>query len=149
MSARLSFPSLHQGGPILRRSIVALDHDIENYDLIYLAHLEKRALSPPKLSRCLRSILLPGRQKARTGLRLATAILILCESVNGQTQHICENAVDLRPICPLTVCNTVPPSVRPIGTPTVPPIGTTSCAPQQVQVQNVYTGQYEWKTVCR
>jgi hypothetical protein len=44
-------------------------------------------------------------------------------------------------------CGVVPPSVQPIQRPTVPPIGTSSCSQQQVQ--NRYTGRYEWQTICR
>ena len=71
----------------------------------------------------------------------------VCRCVNGQMQPLCQNAIDLPPICPPTVCNITPPSLVPIQQPRVPPIGTTGC--RQAQVQNPRTGQYEWREVCR
>jgi hypothetical protein len=70
----------------------------------------------------------------------------VCQCVNGQMQPICENAMDLPPLCPPTICGIVPPSIRPIAPPMIPPIGTNSCGPEQVQ--NLVTGIYEWRTVC-
>lgn len=70
-----------------------------------------------------------------------------CQCVNGQMQALCESAIDIRPICPPTICGIVPPSIRPIETPMIPPIGTRSC--RKEQVQNRYTGMYEWQTICQ
>ena len=70
-----------------------------------------------------------------------------CTCVNGQNVPLCTSSIDLRPICPPRICPITPPSVQPIQPPVVPPIGTTNC--QQEQVLNIYTGQYEWRTVCR
>lgn len=68
-----------------------------------------------------------------------------CVCINGAIQPVCSSAIEIRPICPPTICPIVPPSVRPIPTPMVPPIGTRHCAPQQVW--NGY--RYEWRTICR
>jgi hypothetical protein len=70
-----------------------------------------------------------------------------CACVNGQVRPICQNAYDPPPVCAPQVCQIVPPSVAPIQTPMVPPVGTSNC--QQVQVFNQYTGQYQWRTLCR
>lgn len=69
-----------------------------------------------------------------------------CSCVNGQVQAICQNAMDLHPICSPQICPIVPPAVRPIQQPTVPPIGTSSCGKEQVL--NPSTHLYEWQTVC-
>lgn len=70
-----------------------------------------------------------------------------CSCVNGQVQPICTSSIDIRPICSPRICPIVPPAVRPIATPIVPPIGTRTC--RMEQVVNPYTGQYEWKQICR
>jgi hypothetical protein len=70
-----------------------------------------------------------------------------CRCVNGQIVPLCDNTLEIAPICPPTICDIVPPSVRPIGVPTIPPIGTQYCAPEQVL--NPYTHMYEWRTICR
>jgi hypothetical protein len=70
-----------------------------------------------------------------------------CTCINGSPEAVCSSAIDLRPICPPTICPIVPPSVRPIDTPRVPPIGTSYCTNQQVM--NPYTHQYEWRQICR
>ena len=70
-----------------------------------------------------------------------------CACVDGHVQAICENAIDLKPICAPQICQIVPPSVRPIQAPTMPPIGTRSCGPHQVF--NPQTGRYEWQSLCR
>lgn len=69
-----------------------------------------------------------------------------CACINGVMQAICQNAIDLKPICPPTVCGIVPPSIAPIQRPRVPPIGTTSC--RQAQVYNQATRRYEWRELC-
>ena len=71
----------------------------------------------------------------------------ICQCVNGHMQAICTSTLDVRPICPPTVCPIMTPSVRPIDMPRVPPIGTTQCSNQQVL--NPYTRQYEWRQICR
>jgi hypothetical protein len=71
----------------------------------------------------------------------------VCRCMNGQNVPLCDNAIDLRPICPPMVCPITPPSVTPIQAPVLPPIGTQSCSQQQVL--NPRTGQYEWRTICR
>lgn len=71
----------------------------------------------------------------------------VCRCVNGTMQPLCSSAIAVPPICPPTVCGIVPPSIPPIMQPTIPPIGTQSC--RQAQVQNPFTGQFEWQTICR
>lgn len=71
----------------------------------------------------------------------------VCRCMNGTNQPICERAIDLRPICPLTVCPLQPPSVTPITPLSVPPIGTSSC--REVQVLNPDTQQYQWQKICQ
>ncbi len=71
----------------------------------------------------------------------------VCRCVNGEVKPLCQNAIDLPPICAPLVCPIVPPRVEPIMPPKVPPVGTSSC--HQEQVLNPYTRQYEWKIVCR
>lgn len=70
-----------------------------------------------------------------------------CTCLNGQNQPICDNAIDVRPICPPRVCPIEPPSVRPIQPPTVPPVGTRSCRLEQVWDHNYQ--RYVWKNICR
>src|ERR1700722_20344086 len=56
----------------------------------------------------------------------------VCECVNGQVQPLCENAIDLAPICSPTICPIMSPSIAPIQPPTIPPIGTSSCQEARV-----------------
>jgi hypothetical protein len=70
-----------------------------------------------------------------------------CSCVDGQMQPVCESAIDLRPLCPVTVCAIPPALARPIQPPVLPPLGTTKCT--QRQVLDPDTGQYEWQSVCR
>jgi hypothetical protein len=69
-----------------------------------------------------------------------------CACVNGTVQAICESAIDLKPLCPPTLCPLAPPAITPIAAPTLPPIGTSHCAPKQVVDPN--TGEYIWRTLC-
>jgi hypothetical protein len=69
-----------------------------------------------------------------------------CQCVNGHMQPLCDNAIDLPPICPPTVCPIMSPSIAPISPPTLPPLGTTSC--QQARVCDPY-GNCRWEQVCR
>src|SRR5882672_32253 len=71
----------------------------------------------------------------------------LCRCVNGAMLPLCQTAIELPPICPPTVCQIVPPSIAPIQMPYIPPIGTAAC--RMVQVQNGWSGRYEWRQVCR
>lgn len=50
----------------------------------------------------------------------------VCRCVNEVMQPLCDNAIEIRPICPPTVCQ--------------------HCVPQQVF--NNHTRMYEWRTVC-
>lgn len=69
-----------------------------------------------------------------------------CRCVNGEVVPICDNALDIPPICPPGICPPPPPSIRPIEPPTIPPIGTSNC--RYEQVLNPQTGRYEWKLIC-
>jgi hypothetical protein len=71
----------------------------------------------------------------------------VCRCVNGNMEPICSSSLDIPPVCPATLCGITPPSVRPISPPVIPPIGTRNC--RKEQVQNPYTGIYQWKTICR
>ena len=52
----------------------------------------------------------------------------ICQCVNGHMQPLCQNAIDLPPICPPTICPIMSPSIAPINPPTIPPIGTSGVA---------------------
>ena len=70
-----------------------------------------------------------------------------CLCVGGAMQAVCSSSVDLPPVCPPTLCGIPPPSLAPVPSPTLPPLGTRSCS--QRQVENRYTGRYEWREICR
>ena len=70
-----------------------------------------------------------------------------CRCVNGQVKAICQNSLDLPPICAPTICPIVPPSIKPIPQPSIPPLGTTAC--DLKEVLNPITHQYEWKRICQ
>ena len=70
----------------------------------------------------------------------------VCRCVNGEVVPICDNPLDIPPICPPAICPPPPPSIRPIEPPTIPPIGTSNC--RHEQVLNPHTGRYEWKLIC-
>ena len=72
-----------------------------------------------------------------------------CVCIEGYStpQPLCDSSIEVRPICAPRVCPVAQPSVPPVQAPVVPPVGTTNC--QQEHVFNPFTGQYEWKTVCR
>ncbi len=70
-----------------------------------------------------------------------------CVCIEGKMESLCQNAIDLKPICGAQVCPFAAIGFRPPQPPMVPPIGTRSC--QQEQVLNSKTGFYEWQSVCR
>jgi len=70
-----------------------------------------------------------------------------CRCVDGKVAALCENSVDLPPICAPSICPIVPPRIEPIQPPRIPPIGTTKC--EQKQVYNPNTKRYEWQEICR
>lgn len=70
----------------------------------------------------------------------------VCRCVDGEMQPLCESSLELPPICPLTVCTLVPPSVEPMQPLGIPPLGTSQCS--QHQILNPSTRQYEWRSVC-
>lgn len=69
-----------------------------------------------------------------------------CACVNGKVEAICTSTLAIKPICAPRVCDIVPPSIKPIDTPTIPPIGTNKC--DLKQVLNEQTHEYEWKRLC-
>ena len=69
-----------------------------------------------------------------------------CTCIDGRNQPICQNALDVKPVCPPRVCPIEPPSVKPINPPTVPPIGTRRCYQKYVWDHNYQ--KYMWKQVC-
>lgn len=77
---------------------------------------------------------------------LAAFASCVCRCVDGQMQPLCSRTGELRPTCPVTLCDIVPPSTAPYMLPEVPPIGTTSC--RMAQVMDPGTEKYEWQRVC-
>lgn len=69
-----------------------------------------------------------------------------CACVNGKVEAICISTLAIKPICAPRTCEIVPPSIKPIDTPTIPPIGTNKC--DLKQVLNEQTHEYEWKRLC-
>ena len=70
-----------------------------------------------------------------------------CTCVGEEFKAVCDNSLEIQPICPPRVCTIAPPSIVPITPPTVPPVGTQQC--RQEQVLNPSTGRYEWQRVCQ
>ena len=70
----------------------------------------------------------------------------VCRCVDGEIQPLCDSSIDLPPICPVTACALVPPSVKPIQPLGNLPLGTSQCS--QRQVLNPSTRRYEWRSVC-
>jgi hypothetical protein len=70
----------------------------------------------------------------------------VCRCIDGEMQPLCESSIDVPPVCPVTICALVPPSVTPMQPPVVPPVGTSQYS--QRQVLNPTTRRYEWRSVC-
>lgn len=70
----------------------------------------------------------------------------ICQCVNGNMRPICENSLDLPPICPPAICPIMAPSIPPISVPTIPPIGTSYC--QQKRVCDMF-GNCQWRQICQ
>jgi hypothetical protein len=70
----------------------------------------------------------------------------ICRCVNGTVEAICQSAIDLKPLCPATLCPLVPPSLKPLEPVGLPPLGTSQCHNQQVW--NPATSRYEWRRLC-
>jgi len=70
----------------------------------------------------------------------------ICQCVNGQMRPLCQNAIELPPICPPTICPIMSPSIAPINPPTLPPLGTSQC--RQARVCDTF-GNCQWQQVCR
>ena len=70
-----------------------------------------------------------------------------CVCIEGKVESLCQNAIELKPICGPQICPFPALGYRPLQPPTLPPIGTKSC--RQEQVLNSTTSLYEWQTVCR
>lgn len=69
----------------------------------------------------------------------------ICQCVNGQMRPLCDNSMDMRPICPMTICPMASPSITPIQPPMIPPIGTSNC--RQARICDAF-GNCRWQTVC-
>lgn len=70
----------------------------------------------------------------------------VCRCIDGQNQPICENTIDLRPVCPPKICPLRSPSVKPVSPPSLRPLGTSFCGMKQIF--NPHTHRYEWRKVC-
>jgi hypothetical protein len=97
---------------------------------------------------------LPFTLVAAVGVVLGAGLLAViparaacvCRCIDEVMQPLCDNTIEIRPICPPTVCPIAPPSIAPINPPRVPPIGTQQCIQQRVL--DPRTRMYEWRTVC-
>lgn len=69
----------------------------------------------------------------------------VCQCTDGQMEPLCQNAIDLPPICPPTICPTMAPSIAPIAPSTIPPLGTSQC--RQASVCDTF-GNCQWQRVC-
>jgi hypothetical protein len=69
-----------------------------------------------------------------------------CRCVDGEMQPLCDSSIGVPPVCPVTVCAIVPPSVKPFQPLGILPTGTSKCS--QRQVLNPATRQYEWRSIC-
>lgn len=69
-----------------------------------------------------------------------------CACVDGKVEAVCSSTIAIKPVCAPRVCDIVPPSIKPIDTPTIPPIGTDKC--DLKQVLNEQTREYEWRRLC-
>jgi hypothetical protein len=70
----------------------------------------------------------------------------VCQCVDGQMQPLCQNSIDLPPMCPPTICPISSPSIAPINPPTLPPLATSQC--RQARVCDAF-GNCQWQQVCR
>ncbi len=84
---------------------------------------------------------------AAFGLATQAHAACVCRCVDGTMRALCSNAVDVQPICPVTVCGMPPAAIAPIKPPRIPLPGTFQC--EQRQVQDPVTLQYEWHRVCQ
>jgi hypothetical protein len=69
-----------------------------------------------------------------------------CQCVDGQMQPLCENSMELPPLCPLAICPLTPRSIAPLNPRTLSPLGTSQC--QQAQVCD-RSGNCLWQQACR
>jgi hypothetical protein len=69
----------------------------------------------------------------------------VCRCVDGEMQPLCSSAIDLPPICPLTLCPLSAPSIVPMAPLTLPPLGSSDC--RMAQVCNAF-GNCRWQRVC-
>jgi hypothetical protein len=69
----------------------------------------------------------------------------VCECVDGHMQPICQSAIDLPPLCPLTLCPLAPLAIAPLPPLTLPPLGTSQC--RQARVCDRF-GNCRWQPVC-
>ena len=69
-----------------------------------------------------------------------------CVCIDGENQPICDDAYELRPICPPRLCPQEPPALKPLTPPRLPPLGTETCDTKYVYDDDL--GEYVWKEVC-
>lgn len=69
-----------------------------------------------------------------------------CVCVNGQSQSVCERAIDLPKTCGAQLCPLPGAALQPLNKPRVPPTGTKRCEP--MRILNPDTREYEWRTLC-
>lgn len=69
-----------------------------------------------------------------------------CECINGRQVPVCSTFIEIRPICPITMCPIPPVSIQPGPVIQVPPVGGHRC--YQAQVFDRYFNQYVWRQVC-
>lgn len=69
----------------------------------------------------------------------------VCQCIDGQMEPLCQNATDLSPICPPTICPITAPSIAPVAPPAIPPLGTSQC--RQARVCDTF-GNCQWQRVC-
>jgi len=67
-----------------------------------------------------------------------------CECVDGAVQALCDNALEVAPVCPARICPAVPPS---LPSPSMrPPAG--ASAYRAVQMLNPLPERYQWRQIC-
>ena len=69
-----------------------------------------------------------------------------CECVDGQVQAICENPLEIQPICFPRMCPGELPIIKPLSLPVIPPVGTRDCRQERVYDPSTHT--YGWETLC-
>src|SRR5258708_10743077 len=70
----------------------------------------------------------------------------VCQCVDGRMQPLCQNSIDLPPLCPPTICPITSPSIAPINPAILPPLGTSQC--HQARACGTF-GNCQWQQICR